>query len=105
MSTVWLRPFDFRQNATQNVAVTGSNQSTAITGAGVGTQTIRLVNIGSQTVFFSLTDAAGTAAVASSTPLLPNSVETFLLRKENTYINAIAAGTGSTLYWTLGESA
>lgn len=104
MSTVWIRPFDV-QAATQNIAVTGSNQSTAITGAGVGTRTLRIANVGSQVVFFSITDNAATAAVASSTPILPNSVETFLIRKDNGYLNCIAATTGSTLYWTLGESA
>ena len=104
MSTVWLRPFDI-QAATQNVAVTGSNQSTAITGAGVGTRTIRLLNSGSQVVFFSLTIGGATAATTTSTPILAGSVETFLIKKDITHINAIAGTTGSTLYWTLGESA
>lgn len=104
MSTIWLRPFD-ANTATQNVAVTASNQSTAITATGQGTRSIRLANVGTQTVFVTITDAAATASVSTSIPVVANSVEVFLLRKENAYINVIAASTGSTLYWTVGESA
>jgi hypothetical protein len=102
--SMYIRPFEV-QAASQTVVVTASNQSTAIAAAGTGNRSIRIAVVGTQTVFFSLTSRAETAAVATSTPVLAGSVEVFLLRNDITHINVIAAGTGSTMYITVGESA
>lgn len=99
-----LRPFEVLA-ATSNVAVTAASQALALTGSGIGNRTVRLANIGLQTIFFKFGVAATTAAAATSTPMLPNSVETFYLRPDITHVAVIAGNTGSTLYATIGEGA
>lgn len=67
---------------------------------------MRFVNSGTQTVFFRMMYSAGNVAtVASSCPLLANTVETFNVPQGVVGISFIAAGTGSTIYVTPGESA
>lgn len=89
---------------TSNVAVTASNQSTSLgTLAGQKQYNVRLVNNGTQVVFFNFTTGAGTAATGTDMPILPGTVEVFEIPATATYINCIAGATGSTLYWTLGE--
>lgn len=83
---------------TQNVVVTGTNQSATIS-AGTIASVVRLTNIGTQTVFV----AFGSVAVAAtSMPILANSSETFAVPQDKTTLQAIAATTGSTLYITQG---
>lgn len=89
---------------TVNVAVTGSNQYLAMTSLGGMGGTVRLANVGNQTVFILF----GTGVVASTTttghPILPNTVETFDMGAA-THIAVIAGTTGSTLYATSGQGA
>lgn len=97
----YIRPFEIHNQNTQNLAVTASNQTLTIT-PGIGNRSIRILVTGTQNVFFSY---GATAALATSTPLLANTVETFFLASDTTQISFIAAATGSTIYITLGEGA
>lgn len=81
---------------TVNLAVTATAQDLALT-AGLGT--IRIANVGNQTVFIHFGD---TATVANGIPLLANSAEVFAKGAVNS-LSAIAAGTGSTIYVTTGD--
>ena len=98
---VYIRPFEKMAN-TVSLAVGTSTGSVAVTGAGVGTGTVRLVNSGTNTIFVEFGTSGVTATTTTSIPLLPNSVETFVFRKENTHVAAIADTAGNTLYVTYG---
>lgn len=106
MTTVTLRPFDII-GTTSNVSVgTSTSNVQCYAPAGVGTRTIRLFNSGASVVYFNLgTSSAVTASTTTSTPMLPNSVETFLLRMDYSWIAAIGDSAGNILYITTGESA
>lgn len=98
------RPFDI-QGLTDNIAVTASSQALLLTALPTNKdRSIRLVNSGTQVVFFVLSHVSPTATTAM-TPLLANTAETFLLKKDVQFVGVIAASTGSTLYATVGESA
>lgn len=102
---MYVRPFQILGN-TANLTVGTSSSNVLIPLGGIGNKSIRVFNSGTNVVFFKLGTGNTTSASASTdTPLLPNSVETFFLQNEVTYIAAIAAGTGNTLYVTPGESA
>lgn len=88
------------QGLTVNLAVTGSAQTLAVAPGGVAAHTVRLANIGSQTVFI-LFDNATTVTVSNGAAVLANSVETFSVGVA-TSIQAIAAAVGSTIYATAG---
>jgi hypothetical protein len=104
MSQLYIRPFMVKGN-TVNLAVTNASARVAVTRPGVGIQSIRLTNIGTQNIFITIGTSTVTSAVATGFPMLPNTVETFMLDKESTHIAAIADASGSTLYVTTGESA
>ncbi len=101
---LYIRPFQ-QKGVTVTQVVTASSQRFAVTLAGTGTQTIRLVNSGTEVVYIELGSSTVAAVVATSMPMLPNTVETFLLPNDITHLAVIAATTGSTLYCTTGESA
>lgn len=104
MSSNYIRPFEAQADS-QTLTVAATTTTTAITASGTGTRSIRLVNSGSNIVFFKLGTSGTASAVATSTPLLPNTVEVFLLRNDITHIAYIGAAAGNTLYMTVGESA
>lgn len=60
---------------------------------------VRLANVGTQTVFVNF---SGAATVAAGMPILANTIEVFTIAP-NTTISTIAAATGSTLYATVGD--
>lgn len=97
----YIRPFSAVDQSTQTLAVTGTSQPLALP-ARNGNCSIRIVNNGTQVVFWRYNTAATEAA---STPILPGFVETFFLPRDATQIEFIAAGAGSTVYVTIGESA
>jgi hypothetical protein len=101
---VYVRPFEVKSN-TANLAVTTASQTVALNRAGIGTQSIRVVNIGTQTVFISIGGSGVTASLTTSMPILANTVETLTIQNEDTTVAAIASATGSTIYVTTGESA
>ncbi len=89
---------------TQNVAVTASAQTLTLNYQ-IGTNAMRVCNIGTQTVFFVVNDATSgkTASAATSTPIPAGNTEIFTLGNGSINLSIIAAGTGSTLYVTQGE--
>lgn len=105
MAYVYVRAFQ-PASPTVNVAVTAASANVLITRPNMGTQTVRLHNSGTNTVFveFGKTSAV-TASLTTSIPLLPNSVETFTIMNDQGYVAAIAGGSGNTLYITTGDSA
>lgn len=101
----YIRPFS-QVEGTVNLVVTATPGTITPTRAHMGTQTVRILNAGTQIVFVSFGEAVVVpASTATSMPILPNSVETFLLRNEVGFLSFVAAGTGSTVYVTTGESA
>lgn len=100
---VYIRPFQPVLESTLNLAVTAASQSITVPTPRNGNgMTMRIVNSGTQTVFYNIN---GAAAVATSIPILPNTVETFWLPPDAITVRFIAAATGSTVYLTIGESA
>jgi hypothetical protein len=97
----YIRPFQVVQESSQTLAVTASSQAITLPTRN-GNASVRIVVVGTQNVFWRLD---GAAAVATSTPMLANTVETFFLSRDATTINFIAAATGTTVYITIGESA
>lgn len=81
---------------TVNLAVTGTAQDLALT---EGHGTIRIANVGNQTVFIHFQT---TATVGNGIPILANSAEVFGKGAVGS-LSAIAAATGSTIYVTTGE--
>lgn len=99
------RPADENFSATLNTAVTGVAASVTLV-LGMGGKSLRILNSGTQIIFVRLVTASGGAAtLASSMPVLPNTVETFFASNEVLSVSAIAAGAGSTMYVTVGDSA
>lgn len=91
-------------NQTVNIAVTASSQSLTIPGVPYGTRAVRIVNLGTDTIFIEFQDAATGAAVATSMPMVANTVEVFTLPNDKLTIKVIgAAGALSTMYVTYGE--
>lgn len=97
----YIRPFQVVQESSQTLAVTGSSQTLTLP-ARNGNGSIRIVVSGTQNVFWRYD---GAATVATSTPMLAGTVETFFLPKDVTDIRFIASAVGSTVYITIGESA
>jgi hypothetical protein len=99
------RPADENFSATLNTPVTGVASSVTLV-LGIAGKTVRILNSGTQTIFVRMVSASGGAAtVASSMPMLPNTVETFFASTDVLSISAIAAGAGSTMYVTVGDGA
>lgn len=95
----YIRPFQVVEESSQTLAVTAASQALTLPAA-VGTRTVRITTNGSQVVFWRYNAAA---VVATSTPVLPNTVETFLIPQDATTINFIASAVGTTVYITIGE--
>lgn len=90
---------------TVNLAVTTASQALAVNTAPVGNRSVRIANIGTQTVFLKFGASGVTTTAGAGFPMLGNSVETFLIRADQTHVAAIAGATGNTIYVTLGEGA
>lgn len=88
---------------TTNIAVTASSQVSAVTKLDSG-GSVRIVNSGAAVSFVTFGTAASTATTTTSMPMLPNSVETFWLEKEQTHI-AVIGTVSNTLYVTFGVGA
>lgn len=103
---IYVRPFGQVGNTVNAAVTTAGTSRVAVTRPGVGTQTVRIVNSGANTIFVQFgKDATVTASAATGMPMLPNTVETFLLPNDITHIAAASAATGNTMYVTTGESA
>jgi len=96
-----IRPFGALQNtATLNIAVTASEQKLTLAPAGIGYRSVRLCNLGTQTIFVTFT---GTADITTAMPIPAGAVEILILEPDVKYISVIASATGSTLYATIGQ--
>lgn len=95
------------QTPTVSVAVTASSVNSVFTGwaVGVATKQIRIVNDGTVVIYveFGEGTAVPTAAVGTSTPILPNTTEVFTIGADKTSVSYIASGAGSTIRFTFGE--
>lgn len=89
---------------TQNIAVQSTVSDINLTGV-VGTMAIRLCNVGSQPVFILFREPSNVteATLANAIPIPAGQTEIFTLPSGVSSISVIAASTGSTLYFTLGE--
>lgn len=99
---IYVRPF-----SPVGETVSGTTGQIALSRAGIGTQSVRVLNDGTDTITFKLIQLKGTTEVYSSPdiPILGGSVETFLLPNKVTHAEIVTnVGTG-TLYFTTGESA
>ena len=99
-----MQPFQPAPTAASTTAldVTAEDQTMTLSpNGGTQTRSLRLANIGTQTVFVAL----GTvhSSVTTSMPVLANSVEVFTLPGGITTLSVIAETTGSTLYATIGD--
>lgn len=95
-----IMPFRVVPESSQTLAVTAASQALTLP-ARNGNGSIRIVTSGTVTVFWRFD---GAAAVATSTPALAGTIETFFLPANATTINFIAGGVGTTVYITVGES-
>lgn len=93
------------KNKTVNLAVTASNQYIAIPNTPLGTRSIRVVVIGTATVFMEHAESNTTspATTTTSMPQMANTSEVYTISTDITHLAVIAAGTGSTVYLTYGE--
>lgn len=97
----YIRPFEVAPQPSQTLAVTATSQALSLPTA-IGNRSIMITTFGTVQVFWSYDTAA---VVATSTPINPNTQTTFFLPRDATTINFIAAGTGTTVIITPGESA
>lgn len=103
---VYIRPFGQVGNTVNTAVSTAGTSRVAVTRPNMGTQTVRIVNSGTETIFLQFgKDNTVTASTTTGMPMLGNTVETFLLPNDITHIAAVAASAGNTMYVTTGESA
>lgn len=87
---------------TVNIAVTATSQTLTFSPiVPVGGGNLRLVNIGTQTVF--VCRGTSTATTTGCMPILPNSEFVMTVSGQVTSLSVIAATTGSTLYASVGH--
>lgn len=92
------------ENDTVSAVVTGTAAYLPFPKTPMGVRAIRVANIGTAVVFFELTETpTATASVATSAPLLPNTVEVFTIANDEIGITFVGSGAGSTIYVTPGE--
>lgn len=97
---IYVRPFG-QVADTVNLTADGV---VAVPRSGMGTQSIRICNLGSTTIFLQFgKDATVAANSTTSMPMLPGTVEVFLLPNDIT--NIACVGISGTVYFTTGESA
>lgn len=93
-------PFLAVPAATVSLAVTGTTGRIAVA-VDAYNPAVRLYNTGTVPVFITCGDVTVVAAVATSTPIAPGTVE--VLGCSKGYIAGISAGTAATLYITPGS--
>jgi hypothetical protein len=105
MSTGQIRAFRPLGNSkTVNVVTTTASAFLQVPDT-LGTRSVRIVNSGTDITFIEFTPGPfGVAAtVAASMPMLPNTVEVFLLQNDLAYLKVIGVAGGNTIYVTYGE--
>lgn len=101
----YIRPFGQMQGQkTVNITVGTASTNVAVPAPNIGVRSVRIVNAGTNTTFIEFgADNTVVATLASSMPLLANSMEIFLLPNDITYIAAIGGAAGNLVYITVGE--
>ena len=95
------QPIGAGATTTLSQAVTNANATFTIPPVPTEGATVRLVNDGTSVIFWNF--GATAAVAATSTPMLPNTVETFGVPGGTTQISVIStAVSGSTLRVTIG---
>lgn len=104
MSTLQLRAFrPLGNNKTVSIVTTGASQSLTIPDVPFGTRSVRIVNSGTDISFIEFAQGTITAALATSMPMLPNTVEVFTIGNDITTLRVIGAAGANNLYVTYGE--
>ena len=86
---------------TSDIAVTAASQTLTLNPSGGSDGgSVRIANIGSQTVFLAF--GTSTASLTTSMPILAGTVEMFSLGGGITTLSVIAAAAGSIIYATVG---
>lgn len=86
---------------TSSIAVTTASQTLTLSpGVGSDGGSMRVANLGTQTIFVAL--GAVTSSMTTSLPMVANSVEIFSLPGGVNTLSVIAAAAGSTVYVTIG---
>lgn len=66
---------------------------------------MRIVNSGTIIVFVEFGDSTVAATTTTGMPILPNTVESFMLNASQTHIAAITAASTAVIYFTTGLGA
>lgn len=106
MSVGQIRAFrPLGNNKTVSMLTTTGVTSVTVPDRPFGTQSVRIVNSGTDITFIELTVNPGAAipAIITSMPLLGNTAEVFLFQNDLNFIRAIGVAGGNTLYITYGE--
>lgn len=90
-------------NKTVNITVTATSQALAVPNTPYGTRAMRLVCVGTQTIFLDFVTTSGTSVTTTSMPMMANTSEVFTIGNDITHVTVIAGDVGSTLYMTYGE--
>ena len=97
-----LAPFSPQATGTIVISATQTAASTAFTTNAASSYMI--TNGGANTVFHTVTKAAATASVTTSTPVLAGAIMIFSMPEDAAFVNTIcASGQSATVYVTPGE--
>jgi hypothetical protein len=104
MTMLYIRAFR-PLTPTVNVAVTAASQAVQINRPNIGTQSIRIHNVGGAVTFVEIGKTNATVASATTSfPILPNTYETFTILNDESWV-AVVGTVANTGYITTGESA
>lgn len=87
---------------TVNLAVLATTSSVALTSLGGLGGTVRIANVGTQTIFITFGGSTITTATTTGMPIVANTAVNLDMGTA-THVAAIAGATGSTLYATSGQ--
>lgn len=104
MSNTQLRAFRILQdNQTVSLVTTAASQTLTLPQPRFTSfRNVRVVNSGAEITFFNFSSATA-ATLATSAPLLPNSVEVFTIAGDVDSLRVIGTAGGNTVYVTIGE--
>ena len=85
-----------------SIAVTAAVQQLTLPPVPAEGGSMRLVNAGTQTIYWSY-GVSASLSTSNGVPMLPNTVETFSVPGGTTQLSVIAGATGSTLIATVGD--
>ena len=89
--------------APQKITVSAASQNIALVGLTKSEDTVLVTNNTTETVFFSFTVGAGTAAVATSVGIRTGASRVFGIAPDLTHANAIGTGATGTIEFLVGK--